>query len=30
VTLNAGMHYSLRAEATPQHGCTQVSIEQTN
>ena len=29
VTLNAGVKYSLRAEATPQHGCTQVSIEHT-
>lgn len=27
VTLNAGGHYKLRAEATPQQGCTQVTLE---
>lgn len=27
VTLNAAGHYRLRAEATPQQGCTQVTLE---
>lgn len=30
VTLEAGVHYNLRADANPQQGCTRITLEESN